>query len=425
MKPDVKGKKLLVLGAGVVETTLVKRAQHLGIYTIVTDYNLDHTISPAKDIADEYWDINWSDVDSLQERCKETGVDGVIAGYSEFRVESCIKLCERLNLPCYINMEQLEVTREKILFKEACRRNNVPVIKEYASVQDVDSYPVIVKPTDRAGSIGVGIATNYEELLKVYDYAMQMSICKKVIIEQFIHKAVKFDVYYAIIDGEIILISSNDVLNAKANGFERVVQSGWVLPSVHHSKFIEKADPMLRDFIRDMGIRNGYIFFSGFADDDDNFSFFECGFRLCGGHFYEYFPHIGMINNMDLFIYHALTGSADCVLEDVKPGRNLKCVTINLYAKAGTIAKIEGFDRLDEIPECYFKMQHAYEGMVCEDDKAILSKIGMAYFCSESDDVLANAVDRMYQYVKVTDEEGNDMIYDRVDTDTVRNWWRR
>ena len=53
MKPDLSGKKLLILGAGAVETTLVYRAKELGIHTIVTDYNLDHRLSPAKDIADE------------------------------------------------------------------------------------------------------------------------------------------------------------------------------------------------------------------------------------------------------------------------------------------------------------------------------------------------------------------------------------
>ena len=69
MKPDLSGKKLLILGAGAVETTLVYRAKELGIHTIVTDYNLDHRLSPAKDIADESWDISWSDIDALEKEC--------------------------------------------------------------------------------------------------------------------------------------------------------------------------------------------------------------------------------------------------------------------------------------------------------------------------------------------------------------------
>lgn len=423
MKPDLNGKKLLILGAGVVETTLVKRAQEYGVYVIVTDYNTDHQVSPAKDLADEYWDISWSDIETLESKCRAEKIDGIISGYSEFRVENNIKLCERLGLPCYINMEQLNITRDKILFKDACRRSGVPVIKEYDSVENVDHFPVIVKPTDRAGSIGVGIATNYEELVKAYAYAMEKSVCKKVIIEQYIQNKTKFDVYYSIINGEITLLSSDDVLMAKENGSEKVIQSAWVLPSVYHDLYIEKADPLLRRMICDMGIQNGYIFFSGFADGTGDFSFFECGFRLCGGHLYRYFPEIGLVNNMDLFIFHALTGNAECIKEDIAEKRNLKNVTINLYSKAGKLAKIEGFDKLNSIPECYFVMQHAHEGMVCKDDTAILTKIGMAYFCHESAERLAENVASLYQLIHVENEYGHDMIYDRIDPKVVSTWW--
>lgn len=55
------------------------------------------------------------------------------------------------------------------------------------------AYPVIVKPVDRAGSIGISVAHNKAELEKAYDYAMDKSLCKEVIIEEYIYKAVKFD----------------------------------------------------------------------------------------------------------------------------------------------------------------------------------------------------------------------------------------
>lgn len=62
----------------------------------------------------------------------------------------------------------------------------MPVVKEYASVAEVDEYPVIVKPVDRAGSIGISIATNRDELDKAVDYALESSISKQIIIEKYI-----------------------------------------------------------------------------------------------------------------------------------------------------------------------------------------------------------------------------------------------
>lgn len=114
-------KKLLILGGNFTEVDIVKRAKSLGYYTIVTDNHTDWHLSPAKMCADEGWDISWSDVDTLEKKCRESMVNGVLAGFSEFRVENMIRLCERLKLPCSLTMHQLDVTRDKVLFKDACR----------------------------------------------------------------------------------------------------------------------------------------------------------------------------------------------------------------------------------------------------------------------------------------------------------------
>lgn len=424
MNNVLKNKKLLVLGATFSEVELVKRAHELGIYVIVTDNNLDRTISVAKNYADEAWDISWSDLDTLEAKCREYGIDGVIAGWSEFRVENTIKLCERLGMPCYCTMDQLEITRNKRLFKNECILNGVPVVNEYKSPEEVTSFPVIIKPVDRAGSIGISVATNKEELDRAYQYAMDLSVCKDVIIEDYITNAVKIDSYYIIMDGEIVFVSTDDVILAKENGTEKVVQSGWVLPSRRQKMYLEKVDPAIRKMLKHMGIKNGYIFFSGFANDQGYFAMFEAGFRLCGGYLHNYFAKKGIVNNIDIFLFHALTGSVKDVEwgEDKNP--DLKCATVNLYAKAGTIGKIEGFKNVAAIPNCDLILQKARVGEKCTDDKAILSKIGMYYFCDESADALEDSVRKAYELVTVLDDNGNDMLYDRIDSGVVASSWK-
>ena len=156
-------KKLLVLGGNHIEKDVVTHAQNMGYYVIVTDNHENLNDSPAKQIANEGWNISWSDLDTLELKCRDVGVDGVLAGFSEFRVENMIKLCERLNLPCYINLEQLDITRDKLKFKQELQKFNVPLVPEYDNPQNV-TFPVIVKPTDRAGSIGIIVAYTQDEL---------------------------------------------------------------------------------------------------------------------------------------------------------------------------------------------------------------------------------------------------------------------
>lgn len=424
MTNKLKGKKLLILCGSVDEITLVKRAQDMGVYVIVTDYYTDMNISPAKLIADEAWDVSWADLDELERLCKENGVDGITAGYSEKRVEMMIKLCERLGLPCYITAEQLEITRDKVKFKNVCRRNNVPVVKEYADIEDVDEFPVIVKPVDRGGSIGISVASNYDELVKAYDYAMEMSIKKQVIIEKYMNCR-KMDVSYVIEDGAIELVSCNDTIMAKDNGTEKVVQSGWVYPHREVESFVEKEDAHVRSMIKDMGITYGSIFFSGFIDDEGNYTFFECGFRLGGGHDSEYVYRRGLMNFLDVFIFHALLGSTEDVERNEPFNPKLKLATINFYAKSGTVSEISGVDEIRSMTDCTHVQINSYVGQECTSDKAILRKIGMCSFANEDSREIAEDIKKAYAAIVVKDENGEDMIYDRIDTDIIVNWWNK
>lgn len=107
MESIVKGKKLLILGGSTDELTIVERAQKLGVYVIVTDYFTDYSLSPAKIVADEAWDDDWTKVDLIVKKCKQHNIDGVTAGYSEIKIEYLIKICEKLKFPCYATSEQL------------------------------------------------------------------------------------------------------------------------------------------------------------------------------------------------------------------------------------------------------------------------------------------------------------------------------
>lgn len=421
----LEGKRLLVIGATDNEVELVRRAQVLGAWVAVTDNHRDWDDAPAKRVADEAWDISWSDVDAMQTACVASHIDGAAAGWSEFRCENLIRLCERMGWPCYITPEQLEVTRDKVKFKQACREYGVPVVKEFATPADVDDFPIIVKPVDRAGSIGIGIAANEAELDVCYAGALEASPTGHVIIEEYVGDQTKFDAFYLVSDGNIRLLSSDDVVNSAHNGARRVVQSAWLLPSRHHGAFAgSAADLGLRSLIRGLGIRDGYIFFSGFSDGV-SFKFFECGFRLCGSHLAEYLRRLGEPDILDAHICHALLGTARPAIEWAAPGDPaLRQATVNVYANAGTVGEIRGFDAVAAMPDCAYCMQRGRVGQRCEDGSAILSKMGMCYFVNRSADALASDVAAANAAIEVFDEIGRDMVHDRVDPAIVRDWWK-
>ena len=75
---SLKGKKLLLLGGFNLACDIVRRAQEMGVYVVVADYDKN---CPAKDIADKFVPVSATDVDALVELCKKENIDGVTTGF--------------------------------------------------------------------------------------------------------------------------------------------------------------------------------------------------------------------------------------------------------------------------------------------------------------------------------------------------------
>ena len=82
MTSALKNKKLLIIGGDSFSVDIVKTAQSMGIYTIVTDW-YDTKRSPAKLVADEYWNTSIEDYESLTKQIQEHHVDGILTGFTD------------------------------------------------------------------------------------------------------------------------------------------------------------------------------------------------------------------------------------------------------------------------------------------------------------------------------------------------------
>lgn len=94
MFEKLRGRCLLVIGGDYNYIKIVNTAHQLGVYVICTDRNTDYFKSPAKQIADEALDIDYGDVEAVAQKCLIENIEGVFAGYSEFRVLSAAKIAK-------------------------------------------------------------------------------------------------------------------------------------------------------------------------------------------------------------------------------------------------------------------------------------------------------------------------------------------
>lgn len=368
-------KKILILGGSTLELEIVKRAKALGYYTIITDNHEDWHLSPAKKHADNVWNISWSDVDALEQKCREQNVDGVLAGFSEFRVENMIKLCKRLHYPCSLTKQQLDITRDKLLFKETCRIYGIPTIPEHRIDDEDIEYPVIVKPVDRAGSIGVNVAYSLEDLNNEYRVAMELSPTNHVIIEDFITDGIKVDVYYYVKNNVTTFLGSSDTIMCSSNCGAKILQKAWPFNSEHEREYLTKVDSSVRKMLSGLGINNAYATMSMFYRKG-KFYFFEAGFRLSGELSYHYYEAMTGKNYLDSMIRFSMGDTDDTVFKDcINPGKY--CVVLNFFGIDGKVSQIKGLDQIKAKKEIYSVQLYVEEGDEIHNATNVYRKIAM------------------------------------------------
>lgn len=412
-------KKLLILGASNAEFNVVKFAKSMGYYVIVTDYNTDYDLSPAKYIADEAWNISWSDYEALENKCREVGVDGIIAGFSEFRVESLIEMCRRMDMPCYINTEQLEITRDKNKFKQLCKKFGVSIVNEYDPESSDIQFPVIIKPTDRGGSIGINVAYNESEYKEYLEYAYSMSPSKSVVVEDFIGDGVKFDCSYYMSGDDVVLIETCDTtMLTSQKGFE-TMQKAWTFPSKHEQEYIEQVDENMKAMLRSLGMVCGVANVSFFYRNG-RFYVFETGFRLGGGHSFDYQRASGGIDYLAAMIKHALG-------EEYRPDMEIKAdrgvaVTYSAYFRPNegdVVEEVLGEEEVKAMSEIVTYMPCLYKNYVVNRNKPV--RISMMTLYAEELDVILKQIERINQVLAVKTDKGVCNIFAELTSSEVQS----
>ena len=282
MNREFEGKKLLILGGNPETTPLVEIANEMGVKTIVSSGR--HT-DPAKKAAWKSYDVDGMDVPGLIALAKEEEVDGVLVGVADILVPSYCKVCDALGLPCYATQQIVDVFAFKDVFKATCERYGVHGIPEYyldadLKREDLDKivYPVMIKPVDNGGGVGMTVAYNEEELVEGVRKALDASNKKRFIVEKYM-LCDDMGMYYTFKDGYCSASCIYDRYTTDDQpGLSRVCLGG-TYPSKHLDEYFERMHENAVRMFKEIGIKNGVLMLSGFYENGE-FYVYDTGFRL-------------------------------------------------------------------------------------------------------------------------------------------------
>lgn len=194
---------------------VIKAAHEQGYYVITADYLPDNI---AHKYSDEYVNVSIIDKEAVLKVAQEKQIDGIMSFGVDPGVIAASYVQNRMRLPSFGPFESVEILQNKDKFRAFLAKNgfNVPQAKGFDSVeaamQEIYWYPwpVIVKPTDSAGSKGVTRVDKAEDLRPALEYAMQHSISGHIIVEEFIEKeGCSSDTDSISVDGKLAFVSFN------------------------------------------------------------------------------------------------------------------------------------------------------------------------------------------------------------------------
>ena len=250
-------KKLLIIGASILQLPAIKRAKELGYYVAVLDFNPN---AVGIEFADEYFNASTIDIDAVVEVARKFRPDGIMTLATDMPMRSIARATSALGLPG-ISFDTAVKSTDKAhmirAFKE-CRVEH-PWFFEVAKSEELDDvkprllYPCIIKPTDNAGSRGVKLVESEAELASAYEYASASSRSGAVIIEEYM-KGNEVSVEVITVDGIPHVLAVTDKITTGAPHF---VEMGHTQPSRLASSDVEKIKDLACRAVKAVGINMG------------------------------------------------------------------------------------------------------------------------------------------------------------------------
>ncbi len=181
-------KTIAVIGASYLQRPLVEKAKEMGLRVLCFAW-ADGAV--CADIADAFYPISIVEKEEILEICQKEKIDGICTIASDVAAPTVAYVAEQLHLNGN-SFDSALRANNKYLMRRAFSEAGVPCPRftRVNKDEEIDftswNFPLIVKPCDRSGSLGVMKVTCLEELSAQIDAAVSLSFNKEAIVEEFI-----------------------------------------------------------------------------------------------------------------------------------------------------------------------------------------------------------------------------------------------
>lgn len=274
-------KRLLIVGAGFLQSFIIKKAKEEGYYVIAVDKNPN---SIGFKYADEQKVIDIVDYKLCYDYAKTAQIDGVITAATDYGVLTTSYIAENLKLPG-LKFETAKLIKNKFEVRKRLFESNVDDVNQYFEVSNFNcinaftksiKLPVMVKPVDGSGSKGATKVTSKTKLKDSIQKALKYSLSKKVLIEDYI-EGKEYGIESFVFNNKIHVLGILDKSMTKPPAFAEMGHSLPVKLEIEN-KIME----VVSKTIKVLGINFGSVNMDVLVTKDNSVCVIDIGARMGG-----------------------------------------------------------------------------------------------------------------------------------------------
>lgn len=247
-------KRLLIIGASVLQVPAIRKAKEMGLYVAVADFDPQAVGIP---LADEYFNVSTIDEEGVYQAAKDFKADGIMTLATDMPMRSVAYATGKLGLVGISHDTAIKATDKGEMIK-AFEAHGVEhpwfyILKDISTIPDGITFPCITKPTDNSGSRGVMLVHSLDELKESVRYSSENGRSGNVIVEEYM-QGPEVSVEVLVIDGIAYVLQITDKLTTGAPHF---VEMGHTQPSRLPEATKEKIRDLAERAALSIGIKNG------------------------------------------------------------------------------------------------------------------------------------------------------------------------
>ena len=254
-------KKLMILGASILQLPAIEKAKEMGLDVVVVDMNPDAIGFNVPGVEKEI--ISTIDIQAVISAAKRHKIDGIMTLATDMPMRTVAAVAKEMGLIGIDEETALKATN-KAEMRKALQLNNVPIPKfyvvrnkdEYKSVVKQFKVPFIVKPADSSGSRGIFEVKdihNVDLINEAYEYCHPFSRVGDVVVEEYM-EGPEVSVETLTINGECHVIQITDKLTT---GAPHYVEMGHSQPTMLSNEIAKQISKVAKAANKAIGIKNG------------------------------------------------------------------------------------------------------------------------------------------------------------------------